>query len=51
MTLAIGREVIRDTDLLRSEEGLFGPVASAPAISRLLTTLAQDAPAVTRAIS
>lgn len=40
MTLAIGGEVARDTDLLRCEPGLFGPVASAPTISRTLTTLA-----------
>ena len=51
MTLAIGGEVARDTDLLRCEPGLFGSVASAPTISRTLTTLAQDAPAVVEAIS
>jgi len=49
--LAIGGEVARDADLLRCEPGLFGPVASAPTISRTLTTLAQDAPAVIEAIS
>lgn len=51
MTLAIGGEVVRDTDLLRSEEGRSGQVAFAPTISRLLSSLAQDAPAATRAIS
>jgi len=51
MTLAIGGEVARDTDLLRCEPGVFGSVASAPTISRTLTTLAEDAPAVIEAIS
>ena len=51
MTLTVGGEVARDTDLLRCEPGLFGPVASAPTISRTLTTLAEDAPAVIEAIS
>ena len=51
MTLAVGGEVARDTDLLRCEPGLFGDVASAPTISRTLTTLAQDAPAVIEAVS
>ncbi|MDN6303843.1 MAG: IS1380 family transposase [Brachybacterium sp.] len=51
MTLAIGGEHASDTDLLRCEPGLFGDVASAPTISRNLTTLAEDAPAVVEAIS
>nr|WP_281069513.1 transposase [Microbacterium amylolyticum] len=51
MTLAVGGEVARDTDLLRCEPGLFGDVASAPTISRTLTTLAEDAPAVMTAIA
>nr|WP_228019713.1 IS1380 family transposase [Brachybacterium epidermidis] len=51
MTLAIGGEHASDTDLLRCEPGLFGDVASAPTISRTLTTLAEDAPAVVEAIS
>ncbi|MGO2311804.1 IS1380 family transposase [Brachybacterium tyrofermentans] len=51
MTLAVGGEVARDTDLLRCEPGLFGDVASAPTISRMLTTLAEDAPAAIEAIS
>ncbi|MCZ4327969.1 transposase [Brachybacterium paraconglomeratum] len=46
MTLAVGGEVARDTDLLRCEPGVFGDVASAPTISRMLATLAEDAPAV-----
>ena len=46
MTLAVGGEVARDTDLLRCEPGLFGDVASTPTISRMLTTLAEDTPAV-----
>ncbi|MDN5686386.1 MAG: IS1380 family transposase [Brachybacterium sp.] len=51
MTLAVGGEVASDTDLLRCEPGVFGDVASAPTISRILTALAQDAPAVIEAIS
>ncbi|MCX0275804.1 IS1380 family transposase [Nocardia zapadnayensis] len=51
MTLAIGGEHASDTDLLRCEPGLFGDVASAPTISRNLTTLAEDAAAVVEAIS
>ena len=51
MTLAVGGEVARDTDLLRCEPGVFGDVASTPTISRMLTTLAQDTPAVMAAIS
>ncbi len=51
MTLAVGGEVASDTDLLRCEPGVFGDVASAPTISRMLTVLAQDASAVIEAIS
>ena len=51
MTLAVGGEVARDTDLLRCEPGVFGDVASAPTISRMLTTLAEGAPAVIEAIA
>src|SRR5699024_8379496 len=51
MTLAVGGEAARDTDLLRCEPGVFGDVASTPTISRMLTTLAQDTPAVMAAIS
>nr|WP_239552280.1 IS1380 family transposase [Brachybacterium muris] len=51
MTLAVGGEVTRDTDLLRCEPDLFGDVASTPTISRMITTLAEDTPAVIEAIS
>ena len=51
MTLAVGGEVARDTDLLRCEPGLFGDVASAPTISRALTMLAEGTPAVIEAVS
>ena len=51
LTCAIGGDSARDTDLLRSEPGLFGPVASTPTISRMLRTLADDAPAVMAAVS
>src|SRR5699024_4052854 len=47
----VGGEVASDTDLLRCEPGLFGGVASAPTISRALSTLAEDAPAVIEAIA
>lgn len=51
LTLAIGGEHASDTDLLRCEPGLFGDVASTPTISRMITTLAEDTPAVIEAIS
>jgi len=51
MTVAVGGEVASDTDLLRCEPGLFGDVASAPTISRMITTLAEDAPAAIETIS
>src|SRR5699024_11204305 len=51
MTLAVGGEVASDTDLLRCEPGVFGDVASAPTISRMLAALSEDAPTVIEAIS
>lgn len=40
-----------DIALLRAEPGLFGPVASDPTVSRTVTALAADAPAVLKAIN
>lgn len=51
LTCAISGDTARDTDLLRCEPGVFGPVASTPTISRTLRTLADDAPAVIAAVS
>ena len=51
LILAVGGENASDTDLLRCEPGVFGDAASTPTISRTLTTLAEDAPAVLEAIS
>jgi hypothetical protein len=48
--LALGGDCLADAALLRAEPELFGPVASDPVISRLVTALAADAPRALRAI-
>jgi hypothetical protein len=48
--LALGGDCLADAALLRAEPELFGPVASDPVISRLITGLASDAPRALRAI-
>ncbi|MEU8310728.1 transposase [Actinomadura sp. NPDC048955] len=48
--LALGGDCLADVAVLRSSPGLFGPVASDPTVSRLVTTLAQAGPAALRAI-
>jgi hypothetical protein len=50
MTLALGGDCLADIAVLRSLPELAGPVASDPVISRLITTLAADAPRALRAI-
>jgi hypothetical protein len=47
--LAMGGDCLADIALVRSEPGLFGPVASDP-VSRLVPQLAADAPAAMTAI-
>jgi len=51
ITLALGGDCLADVALLRSEPAVFGPVASDPTISRLISLLAADAPTVLRAIN
>jgi hypothetical protein len=46
ITLALGGDFLADAALLRSEPAVHGPVASDPTISRLISTLAADAPKV-----
>jgi hypothetical protein len=50
MTLALGGDCLADIAVLRSQADLAGPVASDPVVSRLVTTLAADAPRALRAI-
>ena len=49
--LAVGGDCASDVALLRSEPGVFGVVASNPTVSRMITTLAGDAPKVLAAIA
>jgi len=49
--LAVGGDCLADVATLRAEPEVYGPVASDPTISRLLTTLAADVDAVEIAIS
>jgi hypothetical protein len=50
VAVALGGDCLADTAALRAEPHLFGPVASDPVISRLVTRLAADAPAALKAI-
>ncbi|TDB84200.1 IS1380 family transposase [Actinomadura sp. 7K534] len=50
VTLALGGDCLADIAVLRSSPELFGPVASDPTVSRLVTTLAEAGPAALRAI-
>ncbi len=50
ITLALGGDCLADAALLRSEPDVYGKVASDPTISRLISTLAGDAPDVLKAI-
>lgn len=51
IALAIGGDCLADIAMLRSEPGVFGSVASDPTVSRLITTLAADAPKALAAIA
>jgi hypothetical protein len=44
VTLAMGGDCLADIAMLRAQPELFGPVASDPVVSRLVTSLAADAP-------
>jgi hypothetical protein len=48
--LALGGDCLADIALLRAEPALFGPVASDPVVSRLISKLAGDAPRSVKAI-
>jgi hypothetical protein len=50
VTLALGGDCLADIAVLRSSPELFGPVASDPTVSRLVTTLAGAGPKALRAI-
>lgn len=50
ISLALGGDCLADTAVLRAEPAVYGRVASDPTISRLITTLAADAPKVLKAI-
>jgi hypothetical protein len=51
ISLAIGGDCLADIAMLRAESGVFGAVASDPTVSRLITTLAADAPRTLAAIA
>jgi hypothetical protein len=51
VSLAIGGDCLADIAQLRSAPQVFGPVASDPTVSRLIDTLAADAPAALAAIN
>jgi hypothetical protein len=50
VTLDLGGDCLADAAVLRAHPGLFGPVASDPVISRLVTALAADGRRALRAI-
>ena len=51
VTLALGGDCLADMAVLRAEPGVYGPVASDPTVSRLIDTLAADAPRALAAIN
>jgi len=50
ITLALGGDCLADIALLRAQPELFGPVASDPTVSRLITQLAHDETKAVKAI-
>lgn len=50
IAVALGGDCLADIATLRTEPGVFGLVASDPTVSRLINTLATDAPAALSAI-
>ncbi len=50
VAMALGGDCLADAGVLRAEPELFGPVASDPVISRLVTRLASTGPAALKAI-
>ena len=51
ISLAIGGDCLADVAVLRGQPQVFGAVASDPTVSRLISALAADAPAVLAAIA
>src|SRR5215210_7316472 len=51
ISLAMGGDCLADIGQLRAHPQVFGPVASDPTVSRLIGTLAADAPAALAAIN
>jgi len=51
VSVAVGGDCLADIALLREEPGVFGAVASDPTVSRLIATLAEDAPKSLAAIN
>jgi hypothetical protein len=50
VALALGGDCLADVAMLRAQPELFGPVASDPVVSRLVTGLAAEAPRALKAI-
>jgi hypothetical protein len=50
VAVAMGGDCLADVAMLRAQPELFGPVASDPVVSRLVTRLAADAPRALKAI-
>jgi hypothetical protein len=50
VALALGGDCLADVAMLRAQPEVFGPVASDPVVSRLVTRLAADAPRALKAI-
>ena len=50
VALALGGDCLADVAVLREQPELFGPVASDPVISRLVSQLAKDVPRALKAI-
>jgi Transposase DDE domain group 1 len=50
VAVAAGGDCLADVAVLRAQPELFGPVASDPVVSRLVSALAADAPAALKAI-
>jgi Transposase DDE domain group 1 len=48
--VALGGDCLADIAVLRAQPDVFGPVASDPVVSRLVTALAADAPRALKAI-
>ncbi|MFJ9371691.1 IS1380 family transposase [Nocardia sp. NPDC101769] len=50
VTVSLGGDCLADLGVLRAEPGVFGPVASDPTVSRLVASLAAEAPKVLSAL-